>query len=98
MYKKTARANDIKEEKIKNINKLSYKDKRLLEVLPNEINEIENEIFYIENLLATDTQLYINDAKKFDELTEKLEKLKSQKDEKETMWLEIELKAEQLDC
>ncbi|MBQ7303604.1 MAG: ABC-F family ATP-binding cassette domain-containing protein [Alphaproteobacteria bacterium] len=86
------------QEKSRNINKLSYKDKRLLEVLPNEINEIENEIFYIENLLATDTQLYINDAKKFDELTEKLEKLKSQKDEKETMWLEIELKAEQLDC
>lgn len=86
------------QEKSRNINKLSYKDKRLLEVLPNEINEIENEIFYIENLLATDTQLYINDAKKFDELTEKLEKLKFQKDEKETMWLEIELKAEQLDC
>lgn len=86
------------QEKSRNINKLSYKDKRLLEVLPNEINEIENEIFYIENLLATDTQLYINDAKKFDELTEKLENLKLQKDEKETMWLEIELKAEQLDC
>ena len=96
--KKAQNSTTKQQEKSRNINKLSYKDKRLLEVLPNEINEIENEIFYIENLLATDTQLYINDAKKFDALTEKLENLKSQKDEKETMWLEIELKVEQLDC
>ena len=81
-------------EKQKYINKLSYKDKRLLEVLPVEIKDLEEKIYQIENILANDTELYIRDASKFDELTLKLEDCKQQKEEKETLWLEIEIMAE----
>ena len=95
--KKTARANDTKEEKIKNINKLSYKDKRLLEVLPQEIEELEEKISRIENTLSTDTELYVRDANRFDELTATLEELKILKEEKENLWLEIEIKAEEFE-
>ncbi|MBE6451333.1 MAG: ABC-F family ATP-binding cassette domain-containing protein [Alphaproteobacteria bacterium] len=95
--KKIARANDIKEEKIKNINKLSYKDKRLLEVLPQEIEELEEKISRIENTLSTDTELYVRDADRFDELTATLEELKALKEEKENLWLEIEIKAEEFE-
>lgn len=84
-------------QKIKNINKLSYKDKRLLEVLPVEIEELENKILQIENILTTDTELYVKDALKFDNLTSELENYKQQKEEKETLWLEIEIKAEEFE-
>ncbi|MBQ8870891.1 MAG: ABC-F family ATP-binding cassette domain-containing protein [Alphaproteobacteria bacterium] len=95
--KKIARANDVKEEKIKNINKLSYKDKRLLEVLPQEIEELEEKILQIENTLSTDTELYVKDANEFDKLTAQLEEYKALKEEKEILWLEIEIKAEKLE-
>ncbi len=84
-------------EKQKNNNKLSYKDKRLLEVLPQEIKELEEEIFHIENTLSTDTELYVRDANMFDNLTAQLEEYKALKEEKETLWLEIEIKAEEFE-
>ena len=72
--------------------KLSYKDQRLLEVLPQEIAVIEEKIAQIEQELYQNTDLYTTDIKKFDNLTAELESLKFQKDEKETLWLEIETK------
>lgn len=72
--------------------KLSYKDQRLLEVLPAEIAVIEEKIAQIEQELYQNTDLYTTDKKKFDSLTAELESLKRQKDEKETLWLEIEIK------
>ena len=94
--KKAKPIEQIKEEKIRNINKLSYKDKRLLEVLPSEIEDLENKISQIENILSDDTDLYVRDANRFDELTAKLEEYKALKEEKETLWLEIEIKSEEL--
>ena len=85
----------MQQEKQKNINKLSYKDKRLLEVLPLEIEELENKIIQIENTLSTQTDLYTTDAYKFDELISTLEESKKLKEEKENLWLEIEIKAEE---
>lgn len=70
--------------------KLSYKDQRLYEVLPSEIEKLEKEILDIEKELE-DTTLFARDENKFYNLTQKLEDLKHEKDEKETKWLEIEL-------
>ena len=69
--------------------KLSYKDERLYEILPQEIEQIEKEIEKIECELS-DSELFVKDEKKFYNLTDKLEKLKLDKDEKETKWLEID--------
>lgn len=95
--KKVKTTETPKEEKIKNINKLSYKDKRLLEVLPTEIKELEDKISELENILATDTDLYTRNPQEFDSIALKLEEYKSLKEEKETLWLEIEIKAEELE-
>lgn len=97
VVKKVKQQETQSNQKIKNINKLSYKDKRLLEVLPVEIEELENKILQIENILTTDTELYVKDALKFDNLTSELENYKQQKEEKETLWLEIEIKAEEFE-
>lgn len=76
--------------------KLSYKDQRLYEVLPLEIQEIEKNISEIEHELAADTDLYTRDSKKFDTLTTELDHLKNQKSAKEDIWLEICLKIDNL--
>ena len=94
--KKSKPVQQTKEDKTKNINKLSYKDKRLLEVLPIEIEELDGKISEIENILSNDTGLYVRDAKLFDEFTAQLEEYKTLKEEKELLWLEIEIKAEEL--
>ena len=93
--KKIKTVKNIQYEKQRNINKLSYKDKRLLEVLPAEIEDLEHKIIQIENTLSTQTDLYTTDADKFDELISSLEENKKLKEEKENLWLEIELKAEE---
>ncbi|MBQ2883533.1 MAG: ABC-F family ATP-binding cassette domain-containing protein [Alphaproteobacteria bacterium] len=85
--KKTVTEN--KEKKSNKTNQLSYKDKRLYEILPQEISEIESKILEIENLLS-DTELFSKDTTKFYQLSEQLEKLNKEKDEKETKWLEID--------
>lgn len=75
--------------------KLSYNQKRLLEVLPKEIEDLENEISKIEKELE-DSTLYTQNPKRFDELTSSLVNMQKQKDEKENQWIEIELLKEEL--
>lgn len=70
-------------------NRLTYKDQRLYEVLPQEIENIEKEIINIEQILS-DSTLYTSDKDKFFELTEKLKSLQEERDMKETKWLEID--------
>ncbi|MBO4294231.1 MAG: ABC-F family ATP-binding cassette domain-containing protein [Alphaproteobacteria bacterium] len=94
--KATTAKPEIKKEKQNNINKLSYKDKRLLEVLPIEITALEERISEIEKELSNDVDLYTRDSKKFDLLTSELQKAKEEKEGKETLWLEIQIKAEEL--
>ena len=81
---------ETKERKTNKTNQLSYKDKRLYEVLPQEISDIEAKISEIEIMLS-DADLYAKDASKFYQLSEQLEQLNQEKDEKETKWLEIEM-------
>ncbi|MFI3241144.1 MAG: ATP-binding cassette domain-containing protein [Alphaproteobacteria bacterium] len=68
--------------------KLSYKDQRLLEIIPQEIAAAEAKIKEIETELMN-PNLYTQDAQKFDELSQKLQSLKEEVDEKELKWLEI---------
>ncbi len=75
----------------KNIARLSYKEQRLYEVLPEEIAAIEEQVAVVEKTLSN-PDLYAADPQKFYFLTEKLQNLQKQKDEKETEWLEIELR------
>lgn len=70
--------------------RLSYKEQRLYEILPDEISKLEQKIADTERELS-DSELYLKDEKKFYDLTECLQKLKAEKDEKENKWLELEL-------
>ncbi len=96
---KTISKPKVKEEKIvKTQNKpsrLSYKDQRLYEVLPQEIEELENEIAKTEQKLS-DPNLYTTNPDEFYRLTETLATLKQSKDEKETKWLEIDMLKESM--
>ena len=76
--------------------KLSYKDQRLLRILPDEIAGLEKRIAEIEQRLYTETDLYAAAPAEFDALTEELQTCRLQKEEKENTWLEISLKAEAL--
>lgn len=75
--------------------KLSYKQQRLLEVLPTEIQKLEEEIKQIETELS-DPDLYTSDSEKFDRLSFRLAEAQREKDDCETQWLEIQLLEEEL--
>ncbi len=79
-----------------NQRKLSYKDKRLLEILPNEITTLEKRIAEIEQRLYLETDLYSCAPEEFDRLTKDLQVCRHEKEQKETTWLEIQLKADEL--
>ncbi len=74
----------------KAVTKLSYKEQRLYEILPSEIENLEEDILKIEQELS-DVNLFGRDEKRFYFLLKELEKLKKEKDEKETKWLEIDI-------
>jgi len=75
--------------------RLSYKDKRLLELLPDEIAALEEQIKTLENKLS-EPDLYARSAVEFEQTATALEQAKKQLDEKETKWLELNLLAEGL--
>lgn len=93
---KTSRPAEVEPQRVKTQAKLSYKDKRLLEVLPQEIAELDSKIGQVENILASDVELYTRNPQEFDKLTAQLEEYKKAKDEKENLWLEIQIKADEL--
>ena len=75
--------------------KLSYKDQRDFDRLPEEIERIEREIVKAEGAMA-DPDLFTKDPDRFAALTEKLEQLRAEKDAAEERWLEVAEKAEGL--
>ena len=97
--------NEIKKENTKSVStnkernktiKLSFKEKFLLENLPNDIAKLEEENKGIEIALGN-SNLYTDDPKKFDELTTKFAENKQKLEELETQWLTIQIKAEELE-
>lgn len=87
----------VQTEKPKMINtrKLTYNQQRLLQVLPGQIEEIEQKIGAITQSLA-DPDLYQNDRERFFALGDELKELENRKSEAENQWLEISLLAEEI--
>lgn len=75
--------------------RLSYKDQRLYEVLPEEIKTLEKKREEIEEALSN-PDLYTENQQKFYQLSEELEKIKQEINDKETLWLEIDVKKSSL--
>ncbi|RST31416.1 ATP-binding cassette domain-containing protein [Sphingomonas ginkgonis] len=75
--------------------KLSYKDQRDLDRLPQEIERIEGEIGKVELALA-DPKLYAENPRRFDELMTKAASLRVEKEAAEERWLEVAEMAEAL--
>jgi ATP-binding cassette subfamily F protein uup len=73
--------------------KLSYKDQRELDLLPDRIATIEAAIARDEALLA-DADLYTSDPKRFDALMKSVEKARADKDAAEARWLDLAEQAE----
>jgi ATP-binding cassette subfamily F protein uup len=73
--------------------KLSYKDQRDYDLLPERIEELDGMISRGEQALS-DPDLYIRDPDRFAQLTSTLDKLREEKDTAEERWLEL---AEQVD-
>jgi ATP-binding cassette subfamily F protein uup len=74
----------------KNSKKLSYKDQRDYEIIPQKLEALEKEKKTIEENLS-DPLLYTSNPEKFDLFTKRLEALEEEYDNLETRWLEIEV-------
>ena len=78
-----------------NSKKLSFKDQRDLDRLPGEIEKIEAAIAANEEALH-DPALYSRDPMKFADLTERIARLRADKEAAELRWLEVAEMAEGL--
>jgi len=76
--------------------KLSYKDQRDFELLPDRIAELESQIAADEEALA-DPDLYSSDPGKFAKLTQALEDKRAAKDAAEERWLALAEEIEALE-
>ncbi len=77
----------------KQTRKLSYNQQRMLEVLPKEIEQLEQEIAALTQELS-DPNLYQENPARFDEVSFALEEKQQEKAAKEDAWLEVSLLAE----
>ena len=75
--------------------KLSYKDQRDLDLLPQRIDALEAEIARDEDILS-DPDLYARDPARFAQLTAAIEKARAERDAAEERWLELAEQAEAL--
>ena len=86
--------NDAQPEAPKIKTKLSYKDQRDYDLLPEKIAEIEGQMAKSESEMA-DPDLYARNPKRFDALNAELAQLRSEKEAAEDRWLEL---AEQVEA
>ena len=91
--KKESAPSPVSNEKKKQ--RLSYNEKRLLELLPAEIEALEEKIKTLEDKLA-DAGFYTASPEEFAATAALLETCKTDLDDKETTWLELNMKAEDL--
>ena len=94
--RKQAGKEELKVREKNKTQKLSYKEQYMLENLPKEIEKLGEENKAIEVALGN-ANLYTDDPQKFDELTSKLAANKEKLEEMENQWLEVQLKAEELE-
>lgn len=95
--KKIAKPKKEIDHTVKRATKLSYKQQRLLEVLPQEIAQLEQDILSIENRLS-DPEFYSKDPQKFNDLTNKHQALLKEKEDKENDWLELQILKEEIEA
>ena len=74
--------------KIKKIEKLSFKFKFELENIPQEIKTVQEDIHSLKHELK-DTNLYISNNDRFEEVTNNLSILEKDLEKKENRWLEL---------
>jgi ATP-binding cassette subfamily F protein uup len=74
--------------------KLTYKDQRDYDLLPNRIAEIDAEVAAAEKEISEPT-LYTKNPARFAELMAKTEKLRTEKDAAEERWLELAMMVEE---
>ena len=79
----------------KTVKKLSYNQKRLLEILPQEIAKLDIEINSLTEELSN-PDLYQSNPQRFDEASKLLEQKQKEKASKEEAWLELEILSEEL--
>lgn len=94
--KKTVNKEESKVREKNKTQKLSYKEQYMLENLPKEIEKLATENKAIEVALGN-ANLYTDDPQKFDELTTKLADNKEKLEEMENQWLEVQMKADELE-
>jgi ATP-binding cassette subfamily F protein uup len=82
-------------EKPKAQTKLSYKDQRDYDLLPGRVEDLGAEIAAAEAALS-DPDLYAKNPTRFAELTQKIEKLRAERDAAEERWLALAEMVEQL--
>lgn len=75
--------------------KLSYNDKRALDLLPGKMAKLEKEIVTYREALA-DPALYTRDPAKFAKISDALQAAENALTEAEEQWLELEVKKEEL--
>lgn len=75
--------------------KLSYKDQRDYDRLPDEIEKLQDKVAADEALLS-DADLYARDPQRFAELTARIARHRADIDAMESRWLEVGEMAEQL--
>jgi ATP-binding cassette subfamily F protein uup len=76
--------------------KLTYKDQRDFELLPERIDQLEAEIARDEDILS-DPDLYTRDPARFAALTAAIDKARAERDAAEERWLELAEQVEALD-
>ena len=86
----------IEQPKPKKAAKLSYNQQRLLEILPQKVEELEQKIADTEQKLG-DTNLYMNNRGEFEQLSASLLSLKAEVEEAENKWLELQELQEKLE-
>ena len=69
--------------------KLSYNQQRLLDILPQKVENLEKDIALTEQKLS-DGDLYSTNRTEFEKLTTLLMQLKKERDDAENQWLEIQ--------
>ena len=77
--------------------RLSYKDKRDLDLLPGRMEELEADIAASEEKLAA-PDFYTKDPEGFQKTADRLDALKAELAEAEERWLELEILQEELDA
>lgn len=86
---RSAKIKPIVPKQVRNVEKISYKYMRLLEILPGEIEMLEEQIAIMEHQLA-EPDLYNSDSKKFEKLSQQLQKSTAELEIKLEQWIEVE--------